>query len=701
MMRWTIDITIVSVPAIDLDMRRERAVRLRVGARHGPRSAFGSFGTARDAPAFLSPLRAVRQRTAARGFPSMPTRAPAHMPRGPLRLAIATASILRERRSATDGPVAHAHPPPPPSSRRRHRPGGHGRGEAGRSPGSTRTAATASSTEEDLVGGSAYDAHGKAVSDATMQKALAADAVHLRRGRRAEMGQACPTTCAPRRGCSGCARTSQLFANLRPAIVYPALADASSLKRELVEGLDILIVRELTGGVYFGEPKTITDLGNGQKRAIDTQVYDTYEIERIARVAFDLARTRRNKVTSMEKRNVMKSGVLWHEVVTAVHKREYPDVTLEHMLADAGGMQLVRAPKQFDVIVTDNLFGDMLSDVAAMLTGSLGMLPSASLGAPDAKTGKRQALYEPVHGSAPDIAGKGIANPIAMLASFAMALRYSFAHGRDRRPPRTGDRRGRSTGATAPPTSGREGTEKVGTTRWATHPRRARPTGGLNDATHLRARGFAGGSNISIGHPRRRGRLRRFRAVDARSAGGRRASTGDDVRRALRRRRRLRLLQLDVERLRATSSSALDSTMATGRAARHVVAPAGDRSADQPTRPARSATGASTSRSASASSAHFFIHVDLAGYPRPLRFEMRPGSRRRDGLRKLAPEAVEDFETNTRSAEAAANGAAQSAEHEVDEQLDVEHDDDRGDDRGDRASASAARRGRRACARRR
>ena len=193
-------------------------------------------------------------------------------------------------------------------------------------------------------------------------------------------------TCAPRPGCCACARTLQLFANLRPAIVYPALADSSSLKRELVDGLDILIVRELTGGVYFGEPKTITDIGNGQKRAIDTQVYDTYEIERIARVAFDLARTRQNKVTSMEKRNVMKSGVLWNEVVTATHKREYPDVTLEHMLADAGGMQLVRAPKQFDVIVTDNLFGDMLSDVAAMLTGSLGMLPSASLGAPDAKT---------------------------------------------------------------------------------------------------------------------------------------------------------------------------------------------------------------------------------------------------------------------------------------------------------------------------
>src|SRR5260221_4263341 len=191
-----------------------------------------------------------------------------------------------------------------------------------------------------------------------------------------------------------------------------------------------MILRELTGGVYFGEPKTITDLGNGQKRAVDTQVYDTYEIERIARVGFELARKRRNKVTSSEKRNVMKSGVLWHEVVNQVHAREYKDVELEHQLADALGMQLVRNPKQFDVIVTDNLFGDMLSDVAAMLTGSLGMLPSASLGETDAKTKKRRALYEPVHGSAPDIAGKGLANPIAMLASFGMALRYSFAMGR-------------------------------------------------------------------------------------------------------------------------------------------------------------------------------------------------------------------------------------------------------------------------------
>jgi 3-isopropylmalate dehydrogenase len=187
-------------------------------------------------------------------------------------------------------------------------------------------------------------------------------------------------------------------------------------------------VRELTGGVYFGEPKEIIDLGNGQRRGIDTQVYDTYEIERIGRVAFELARKRSNKVTSSEKRNVMKSGVLWYEVMTDLHKREYADVVLEHQLADSLGMQLVRAPKQFDVIVTDNLFGDMLSDVAAMLTGSLGMLPSASLGEAD-KKGQRKALYEPVHGSAPDIAGKGLANPIAMISSFGMALRYSFGLG--------------------------------------------------------------------------------------------------------------------------------------------------------------------------------------------------------------------------------------------------------------------------------
>jgi 3-isopropylmalate dehydrogenase len=279
--------------------------------------------------------------------------------------------------------------------------------------------------EKGLVGGCAYDAHGQAISEADMALAKAADTVLFG----AVGGPKWDNVAYEQRPEAGLLRLRkdlQLFANLRPAICYPALADASSLKREIVEGLDIVIVRELTGGVYFGEPKQIIDLGNGQKRGIDTQVYDTYEIERIGRVAFDLARKRRNKVTSSDKRNVMKSGVLWNEVISALHKREFSDVTLEHQLADALGMQLVRWPKQFDVIVTDNLFGDMLSDVAAMLTGSLGMLPSASLGDPNPKTGKRQALYEPVHGSAPDIAGKGLANPIAMIGSFGMALRYSF-----------------------------------------------------------------------------------------------------------------------------------------------------------------------------------------------------------------------------------------------------------------------------------
>jgi 3-isopropylmalate dehydrogenase len=278
-------------------------------------------------------------------------------------------------------------------------------------------------TDRGLVGGCAYDAHGEAISEADMQKALAADAV-LFGAVGGPKWDKVPYEQRPEAGLLRLRKDLGLFANLRPAIVYPALADASSLKREVVEGLDILIVRELTGGVYFGEPKTITDLGNGQKRAIDTQVYETYEIDRICRVAFDLARTRRKQVHSADKRNVMKTGVLWDEVAHQV-AADYPDVKLQQILADNCAMQLVRNPKQFDVIVTDNLFGDILSDAAAMLTGSLGMLPSASLGAPDA-AGNRKALYEPVHGSAPDIAGKGIANPIATIASFAMALRYSF-----------------------------------------------------------------------------------------------------------------------------------------------------------------------------------------------------------------------------------------------------------------------------------
>ncbi len=279
-------------------------------------------------------------------------------------------------------------------------------------------------TETDLVGGAAYDAHVAAISESAMARAQAADAVLFGAVGGPNWADV-PYGARPEAGLLRLRNDLGLFANLRPAICYPALADASSLKREVVEGLDIVIVRELTGGVYFGEPKEIVTLEDGQQRAVDTQLYTTGEIDRIARVAFELARRRRNKVSSAEKNNVMKSGVLWKQVVTRVH-RDYADVGLEHVLADNCAMQLVRWPKQYDVIVTDNLFGDILSDVAAMLTGSLGMLPSASLGAEDPASGRRKALYEPVHGSAPDIAGRGLANPIAMIGSFAMALRYSF-----------------------------------------------------------------------------------------------------------------------------------------------------------------------------------------------------------------------------------------------------------------------------------
>ncbi len=281
--------------------------------------------------------------------------------------------------------------------------------------------------ETDQVGGCAYDAHGEAISDAAMDKAMKADAVLLGAVGGPKWDNV-PYAKRPEAGLLRLRKDMQLFANLRPAICYPALAEGSSLKREVVEGLDLMIVRELTGGVYFGEPKEIVTLENGEQRAVDTQVYTTHEIERIARVAFDLAKKRSGRVASAEKRNVMKTGVLWNQVVTKVHREAFSDVELTHILADNCAMQLVRAPKQFDVIVTDNLFGDILSDAAAMLTGSLGMLPSASLGAPDAN-GRRPALYEPVHGSAPDIAGKGIANPIATMASFGMALRYSFGMG--------------------------------------------------------------------------------------------------------------------------------------------------------------------------------------------------------------------------------------------------------------------------------
>jgi len=279
-------------------------------------------------------------------------------------------------------------------------------------------------TESDVVGGAAIDKHGIPVTDACVAKAGAAEAVVFGSVGGPKWDKVKYEN-RPEAGLLRLRKDLDLFANLRPAICYPALAEASSLRREHVEGLDILILRELTGGTYFGEPKEIVTLEDGQQRAVDTTVYTTSEIERIARVGFDLARKRRNKLHSAEKRNVMRTGVLWNQVVTAVHQKEFKDVQLEHILADACAMQLVRNPKQFDVIVCDNLFGDMLSDEAAMLTGSIGMLPSASLGAPDAKTGKRKALYEPVHGSAPDIAGKGLANPIAQIASFGMAMRYS------------------------------------------------------------------------------------------------------------------------------------------------------------------------------------------------------------------------------------------------------------------------------------
>jgi 3-isopropylmalate dehydrogenase len=279
---------------------------------------------------------------------------------------------------------------------------------------------------EDLVGGSAYDAHGTPLTDATMAKAQAADAVLLGAVGGPKYDKL-DFKVKPERGLLRLRKEMDLYANLRPAQCFDALADFSSLKKDVVAGLDIMIVRELTSGVYFGEPRGIFTEGN-ERVGINTQRYTESEIARVARSAFDLARKRGNKVCSMEKANVMESGILWREVVQEIHDKEYPDVELSHMYADAGAMQLTRWPKQFDVIVTDNLFGDLLSDLAAMLTGSLGMLPSASLGAPMAN-GRPKALYEPVHGSAPDIAGQGKANPIACILSFAMALRYSFDQG--------------------------------------------------------------------------------------------------------------------------------------------------------------------------------------------------------------------------------------------------------------------------------
>ncbi|CAN1561611.1 LeuB Isocitrate/isopropylmalate dehydrogenase [Caulobacteraceae bacterium] len=277
--------------------------------------------------------------------------------------------------------------------------------------------------DERDFGGCSYDRHGVPITEEAIAAAMASDAV-LMGAVGGPQWAGNPRDKRPEMGLLGLRKAMDVYANLRPALCFDALADASSLKRELVAGLDIMFVRELTGGVYFGQPRGIETLADGQRRGFDTQVYTTSEIERVSRVAFELARGRRNKVHSLEKSNVMESGLLWREVVTDLHRRDYADVQLEHMLADNAAMQLVRQPTQFDVLLTDNLFGDVLSDAAAQLTGSLGMLPSAALG-----VAGKPGLYEPIHGSAPDIAGQGVANPLAAILSFEMALRWSLGRG--------------------------------------------------------------------------------------------------------------------------------------------------------------------------------------------------------------------------------------------------------------------------------
>ena len=278
--------------------------------------------------------------------------------------------------------------------------------------------------DEDLAGGVSYDKHGTPITDEVFYKALECEAIILGAVGGPKWDDV-EFSKKPERALLKLRKELKLFANLRPAICFKQLVDASTLKPEIISGLDIMIVRELTGGIYFGEPRGIKPIDNGERKGINTHSYTTSEIQRVARVAFDLAKKRKNKVTSCEKSNVMEAGLLWKEEVQELHDKEFKDVELNHMLADNCAMQLLRYPKQFDVIVTDNLFGDMLSDQASMLTGSLGLLPSASLGAKN-KEGKARAMYEPIHGSAPDIAGKGIANPIATILSFAMALRYSL-----------------------------------------------------------------------------------------------------------------------------------------------------------------------------------------------------------------------------------------------------------------------------------
>lgn len=272
--------------------------------------------------------------------------------------------------------------------------------------------------EEDLIGGAAVDHYGVPLAASTLAKCQAADAVLMGSVGGPKWDTLDPSI-RPEKGLLKIRYEMGLFSNLRPAILYPQLAEASSLKPEIVSGLDILIVRELTGGIYFGEPRGIRILENGERQGYNTYVYAEHEIERIGRSAFEMARKRRKKLCSVDKSNVLEVTVLWREVIQSLAK-DYPDVELSHMYVDNAAMQLVRAPKQFDVIVTGNMFGDILSDTAAMLTGSIGMLPSASLDA----NGK--GLYEPVHGSAPDIAGQGIANPLATILSAAMMFRYSL-----------------------------------------------------------------------------------------------------------------------------------------------------------------------------------------------------------------------------------------------------------------------------------
>jgi len=330
---------------------------------------------------------------------------------------------------------------------------------------------------EGLVGGAAIDHDGAPISDATMSRALAADAVMLGAVGGPKWDNL-PFAQKPERGLLRLRKELGLFANLRPATVFDALAEASTLKLEVVKGLDIMILRELTGGVYFGEPRGIEKLPNGERRGVNTQVYTTHEIVRIAEVGFELARKRNKKVHSVEKANVMESGVLWREEVQKLHDARYADIELQHMYADNCAMQLVRNPRQFDVIVTDNLFGDLLSDCASMLTGSLGMLPSASLGAADAH-GRRKALYEPVHGTAPDIAGRDVANPLATILSLAMMLRWSFDLGAEAEMVERADRE-----------DGRRGAEA------------ARPAGGLTRGLdHLLGEGQPAGRILDLDHP--------------------------------------------------------------------------------------------------------------------------------------------------------------------------------------------------------